>query len=142
MFIIGSVISCLIAIACLGAGVAAISAQRRRLAAAVSTAGVVVELNKRVFKPGSGGVYCPTIRFSAASGETIQFESAFGTMPASYQVGQAVKVHYDPKQPHSAEIESGLSDWLYPGCLLAFAAGAALFSVLFLGVYLITIIGQ
>ena len=138
MFMIGSIISCLLALGCLAAGVGAVITQQRKNASSVSASGTVVELHKRVFKGGSAGVYCPTVRFSPPSGEVIQFESSFGTMPASYQGGQAVKVSYDPKDPHTAEIETGAADWLYPGCLLAFAGGAGLFSLLFLGIFLIT----
>ena len=140
MFLVGSAISCLLAIVCLAAGVGAVITQQRKRAASASVSGVVVELHKGVSRRGA--VYYPTVQFSAPSGQVIRFESAFGTMPASYQVGQAVKVYYDPKEPHTAEVESGLSDWLYPGCLLAFAGGAILFSVLFLGVYLIMASGN
>ena len=137
MPLLGSTISCLIAIGCLWAGVSALVTQRRTRAASASAVGVVVELQKQVANPGSGGVYCPTIEFSTPSGEIVRFDSSYGTMPASHKVGQAVKVLYDPKEPHTAEIDSGLSNWLVPGCLLAFAAGAFFFSVMFLGLFLI-----
>ena len=137
MPLLGSTISCLIAIGCLWAGVSALVTQRRTRAASASAVGVVVELQKQVANPGSGGVYCPTIEFSTPSGEIVRFDSSYGTMPASHKVGQAVKVLYDPKEPHTAEIDSGLSNWLVPGCLLAFAAGAIFFSVMFLGLFLI-----
>ena len=138
MFLLGSAISCLIAVGCLLAGVSALITQRRKRAASASAFGVVVELQKQVFNPGSGGVYCPTIEFSTPSGEVVRFASSFGTMPASHKVGQSVKVLYDPKEPHTAEIESGLSNWLVPGCLLAFAAGAIFFGVVFLILFLIS----
>ncbi len=137
MFLVGSAISCLIAIGCLWAGISALITGRRKRAASVPASGVVVDLQKRVFNPGSAGVYCPTVEFSTTSGEVVRFESSFGTMPASHRVGQAVKVLYDPQQPHTAEVESGLSQWLLPGCLLAFAAGAILFSLMFLVLFLI-----
>ena len=138
MPLLGSTISCLIAIGCLWAGVSALVTQRRTRAASASAVGVVVELQKQVANPGSGGVYCPTIEFSTPSGEIVRFDSSYRTMPASHKVGQAVKVLYDPKAPHTAEIDSGLSNWLVPGCLLAFAAGAIFFSVMFLGLFLIS----
>ena len=136
MFMVGSVLSCLLAVICLVGGVGAVFSQRRKLAASASAAGTVVELHKRAARRGE--LYFPTVQFSAPSGEVIQFDSAFGSMPAPYQVGQAVKVHYDPRQPHTAEVDSAVSDWLYPGCLLAFAVGAGLFSLMFLGTYLLT----
>jgi hypothetical protein len=93
---------------------------------------VVVGLQKQVFNPGTSGIYCPTVEFTTASGERVQFQSSFGTMPASHKVGQTVKVLYDPHKPDAAEIDSGLSNWFVPGCLAAFAIGAFVFSVMFL----------
>jgi hypothetical protein len=137
MYMIASAISCLIAIGCLWAGISALIKGRRKRAGSASAPGVVVELQKKSFNPGSGGVYCPTIEFSTPTGEIVRFESSFGTMPASHKVGQAVKVLYDPQKPHTAEIESGLSDWLAPSCFLVFAAGAIFFSIMFLVLFLV-----
>jgi hypothetical protein len=137
MFLIGSAISCLIAVGCLVGGVSTLITQRRQRAASTSVSGVVVALQKQVMNPGSGGVYCPIVEFTTASGKSIRFESSYGTMPASHQVGQVVKVLYDPQNPDKAEIESGLSRWLVPGCLLVFAVGALFFSVMFLGLFFI-----
>jgi hypothetical protein len=137
MFLIGSAISCLISIGCLVAGGRALIVQRRQREASTLASGVVVALQKQVFNPGSSGVYCPTIEFTTASGEIVRFESSYGTMPASHKVGQVVKVRYDPKMPNSAEIDSGLSNWLVPGCLMIFAIGAFFFSIMFLGLFFI-----
>ena len=137
MFLIGSVILFLVSIACLVAGIRALIAQRRKRETFTLTSGIVVALQKQVFNPGSGGVYCPTIEFTTASGETIRFESSFGTMPASHQVGQTVSVRYDPNNPDSAEIESRLSNWLAPGCFMVFALGTLFFGIIFLGLYFI-----
>ena len=138
MFLIGSALSFLVSIGCLVAGVRALVLQRRRRAASTLASGVVVGLQKQIINPGTSGVYCPTVEFATASGETIRFESAYGSMPASYKVGQAVKVLYDPKAPDSAEIDSGVSNWFAPGCLLAFAVGAFFFSVMFLVLFFVT----
>ncbi len=59
-------------------------------------------------------------------------------MPASHSVGQVVKVVYDPRDPRKAEVDSVVANWLMPGCLLAFAAGAMFFSLMFLVLFLIT----
>jgi Protein of unknown function (DUF3592) len=137
MFLIGSAISFLISIGCLVAGVRALILQRRRQERSKLASGVVVALQKQIFNPGTSGVYCPTIEFTTASGDIVRFESSYGTMPASQKVGQVVKVRYDPKKPDSAEIDSGLSNWLVPGCLLIFAIGAFFFSIMFFGLYFI-----
>jgi hypothetical protein len=138
MFIAMSLISCLFAVGCLAWGIVVLIAQFRRDEKSGRVLGVVVDLQKRTFTPGSGGVYCPTVEFTAPSGETIRFESSFGTMPASHKIGQSVNVKYDPNDPHKAEVDSGYGQWLYPGCLLVFASGACLFSILFFAIYLLT----
>jgi hypothetical protein len=142
MFLIGSAISFLISIGCLVAGVRALIMQRRQRETSTLTSGVVVALQKQVINPGTSGIYCPTIEFTTASGETIRFQSSYGTMPASHKVGQVVKVLYDPKKPDSAEIDSGLSNWLVPGCLIVFAIGAFFFSIMFLGLFFIMSYGS
>jgi hypothetical protein len=119
MYLAGAIIARLIGIGCLIGAIVAFVKQRRQRGEAVTTTGVVTGLTKRVMNPGSAAVYCPTVEFTALSGERISFESAFGSMPAAYQVGQAVKIYYDPKNPAKAEVDSGLSRWLTPGCLLA-----------------------
>jgi hypothetical protein len=135
MFLIASAISFLIALGCAWAFVNALITQRRQQAASTSASGVVVELHKRVVNPGSAGVYCPTVEFRTGSGQVVRFESSFGTMPATHKIGQTVKVSYNPQDPHTTEIESGLSNWLVPGCLLAFAVLGVFFSVMFLGLH-------
>lgn len=138
MYLFGSAVSCLIGVGCLWAAVSALLTLRRRRAASVSAAGVVVDVQKQVLQAGSGGIYCPTIEFTTAAGERVRFASAFGTMPASHTMGQAVTVRYNPQAPQTAEIDSGQSNWFVPGCLLAFAAGAVFFSLMFLGLFLLT----
>ncbi len=137
MYWIGSAISCLISIGCLIGGISALVTRRRQRATFMPATGTVIGLQRQIINPGSSGVYCPTVEFATPSGEMIRFESSFGTMPASHKVGQLVKVLYDPNNPGKAEIDSGLTNWLVPGCLLVFALGACFFSFMFLGLYFI-----
>ena len=81
--------------------------------------------------PGSSGIYCPTVEFTTESGESVRFESEYGTMPASHTVGETVKVFYDPRNPKAAEIESALATWLVPGLWMFFAFLTFIFSFLF-----------
>ena len=71
----------LIGLAVLIGGVVTTVRQSRRSAGRAATTGKVVGLVKRVFTPGSAGLYCPVIEFITQSGETVRFESDFGTMP-------------------------------------------------------------
>lgn len=135
MFLVGSVISGIIALGCLVGCARSLYTQHQERRNSTSVSGIVIGLEKRVFNPGSAGVYCPTIEFTASSGEAIRFESSFGTMPASYKVGDAVTVFYNPSNPKEAEIDSGISKWFVPGCLLLFSIGACFFSVVFLGLF-------
>jgi hypothetical protein len=137
MFIVGSIISGLIGFGCLIGCIVSIYSQSRKRKGSVSAAGFVVGLEKRVFNPGSAGVYCPVVEFSTNTGENIRFESPFGTMPASNKVGDTVKVFYNPNNPKDAEIDSGITKWLTPGCLFLFSLGACFFSIVFLGLFVL-----
>lgn len=132
MFLLGSLFAILIGGGCLVGAIRAFLAQRRkRERASAEASGVVLSLEKRVFNPGSGGVFCPVVEFATATGEVHRFEASHGTMPASHAVGQTVQVRYDPQAPAEAELASGASDWLVPGCLLAFGAVGLFFGLVF-----------
>ena len=139
MFLIASAISFLIATGCVLACVNALITQYRKQAVSISAAGSVVELQKRVINPGSSGVYCPVIEYRTGSGQVVRFASAFGTMPATHKVGQTVKVAYNPKEPDTAEIDSALSNWFVPGCLLGFAVFGGFFTLMFLGLHVLMV---
>ena len=109
----------LIGIAVLISGAAAAVKQSRKAARSVAATGTVVDLVKRVFNPGSAGVYCPVVDFTTATGQPVRFESQFGTMPASYRVGQSIAVRYDPADPQKAEVDSATANWFVPGCTIA-----------------------
>ena len=120
----------LIGIAVLISGVVGAVKQSRESARRVAATGVVVDLVRRVVRPGSAGIYCPTVDFITATGQTVRFQSEFGTMPASYQVGQSIAVRYNPDNPQEAEVDSATSRWLVPGCMIGMG-------VLFLGMGLV-----
>ena len=52
------------------------------------------------------GVHYPVVSFTTARGETIEFQSSYGSNPPAYDVGAGVRVKYDPKRPGMAEIDS------------------------------------
>jgi len=99
-------------------GIIAAVKQKRKTARGVTTTGTVVNLVKKVFNPGSAGVYCPVVQFTTSNGQLIQFESSFGTMPASHSVGQTITVRYDPTNPQTAEVDSTTNNWFVPGCTM------------------------
>ena len=117
----------LIGLAVLIYGAVSAVRQSRELARQVGATGTVVDLVKRVFNPRSGGVYCPVVEFTSAAGQAVRFESQFGTIPATHQVGQPVAVRYQVTDPQRAEVDSTTSRWLVPGCMIGMGLG---FSVL------------
>ncbi|MCX6078546.1 MAG: DUF3592 domain-containing protein [Chloroflexi bacterium] len=89
--------------------------QRQKFIERIFVKGVVVSLERRSSTSSdhsSGFMFYPVIEFRTASGENVQFESDFGSMPASFSVGQSVKVAYDPANPDKAEIDSAVSRYL------------------------------
>jgi hypothetical protein len=138
MYILGSIISGLISIGCFIGCVYTLISQMQKRKKNISASGIVVGIEKRIFNAGSSGVYCPIVEFISNAGETIRFRSSFGTMPASNKEGDAVKVLYNPNNPEEAEIETGISRYFVPGCLLLFTVGSCFFSLMFLGLFLLT----
>lgn len=103
-------------IAMLIGGVVSFVKKRRELANSISTSGVVTEL-VRVTGQRSY-LYVPVVQFETASKQAVSFQSSVGGMPARHSVGQQVKVVYDPGNPQKAEIDSAMSLWLVPSCML------------------------
>jgi hypothetical protein len=123
----------LIGIAVLIGGVVGAVKQSRESARRVAATGIVVDLVTRVVNPGSAGIYCPTVDFTTLEGQSLRFQSEFGTMPASHRVGQSIAVRYDPNNPQTAEVDSATSRWLVPGCMIGMG-------VLFLGMGLVFLV--
>ena len=111
--------------------------QARRFEHCVAATGTVVDLVKRFFTPGSGGVYCPVVEFTTAEGQAVRFESANGTMPASHQLGQPIAVRYDPADPQRAEVDSTSARWLVPGIIIGIGAVFLLMGVFFVAIGLL-----
>jgi hypothetical protein len=109
----------IIGLAVLISGIVAAVKQKRKSARGVAATGTVVNLVKKIFSPGSAGVYCPVVQFTTGTGELVEFESGFGTMPASHRVGQTIAVRYDAAIPQSAEVDSATANWFVPGCTIA-----------------------
>ena len=137
MFLIGSITAGLISIGCLFGGIYGIVSQNRKRKGSASVPGIVVGLEKRILSAGSSGVYCPVVEFTDQHGEKHRFESSFGSMPASNKIGDTVRIIYHPSNPNEAEIDSGMSKYLVPGCLFVFTLGSCFFSFAFLGLFLL-----
>ena len=132
----------LIGTAVLIGGVVTAIKQSRNAARGTAATGTVVDLVKRVFNPGSAGVYCPVVQFTTALGQLIRFESDFGTMPASHRVGQSIAVRYDPADPQKAEVDSATSRWLVPGCMIGMGIIFLAMGVVFLAIGIVVLAGE
>jgi hypothetical protein len=119
-------------------GIISVVKQRRQMADSLSAVGLITGLATEMGK--SGHLYYPLVQFKTASGQALSFQSAVGSSPAGYSVGQQVKVLYDSRNPQQAEIDSMVSQWFVPGCMLAmglmFTLGGLFLSVLMILVML------
>lgn len=69
-----------------------------KLALCQRTWGEVIE-----FKESSGGEIAtmhPVIRYTAINGETVIFESKFGSSKWKVKAGDRIEILYQPEQPH------------------------------------------
>ncbi len=133
MFLLMGLLAGLAAVGLLiGAGWTYFKSQRE-MQSRVATTGVVVELVRR--STTRSHILCPMVEFTSPAGEKLRFTSDFGSLPAGYQVGQGVKVRYDPANPQNAEIESGMSLWLAPLIMVFMGVIACCLSTAFLVFY-------
>lgn len=84
---------------------------RQFIAAAQTATGTVVDIARRARRFRGGWINYPVVRFTAGSGEEFEVTSSFGTDPPTHQLGQAVRVFYDPHDPGRARIDSFFSLW-------------------------------
>lgn len=69
----------------------------------------------------NGGAYCPSVEFTTKAGQTVSYDSNVCSDPPAYQVGQQVKIYYDPQKPQDAQL-TGL--WgQYAAVLILFLIG-------------------
>ena len=112
MFLLMGLCFGLSAFGLIGGAVWAYLKQQRTMQSQIEATGTVVDLHRQV--SNRGYIFCPVIEFTIPSGEAIRFTSGFGSYPAHDKVGDVVKVRYDANDPHKAEVDSALSNWLTP----------------------------
>lgn len=64
-----------------------------------------------------GCYYYPVVRFSTHTGESVSYQSSFGSYPPEYEVGEAVAIFYKPESPEKAIIagEGGILRIVFMG---------------------------
>jgi hypothetical protein len=82
-----------------------------------TTTGIVIELEESSSTEGGCCVYSPVIEFEA-NGQTYTFESDSASYPPEYEVGEEVRVIYNPENPNNAQINKASERWLMPVLLI------------------------
>jgi Protein of unknown function (DUF3592) len=99
--------------------------RKRFLAISRSAAGTVIEVHVRGV--GRNAMSFPVFEFRTADGMVQRAESLMGTGLQRFEVGQAVAVRYDPRDPGRAEIDSFAMLW---GTALLWCGFALLFLIM------------
>lgn len=115
----------------IGGAVSAIQ-EVRRSQRAVRATGVVINMVTRPGMAGKPGIHCPVVEFTTAAGERIEFESDFGTSPATHAVGEPIAVRYDPALPKQATLDSIGAKWFTPVLMTAMGLLFMFLGVVFL----------
>ena len=99
--------------------------RKRFLATSRPAAGTVVEVHVR--GAGRNAMSFPVFELRTAEGMVQRAESLMGTGFQRFEVGQAVAVRYDPRDPGRAEVDSFAMLW---GTALLRAGFALLFLIM------------
>lgn len=74
--------------------------------------GTVIDVPVRHY--ADGNAYCPVVRFRARQGGTYTHYSDICSWPPSYEVGQEVRIYYDPQNPERVQMEDFFGTWFIP----------------------------
>ena len=58
--------------------------------------------------------YAAQVRFTTKDGSTVTFQEGFSSNPAAHQVGDKVKVLYDPSNYQNARVDDFMNTWFLP----------------------------
>lgn len=93
-----------------GAGIA-YNHSRNFMAKAETVQGTITELNYHKSSKKSGGVYYPTVQFTARDGQPYTVASNSGSNPAAYEIGESVQIYYNPEDPTDILLPDFFSLW-------------------------------
>ena len=86
---------------------------RAAIARAVPAEGTVVDLIASRDSDGDT-MYYPRVRFRTGAGDLEEFTGGVGSKPAAFDVGEGVRVLYDPERPGDARIDTFFQLWFLP----------------------------
>jgi hypothetical protein len=108
------------------------------LSSAVSTQGTVIDRVKQAeyLESGNADHWYPVVRFTARTGQVVEFSPPSGSDPPQWPVGRVVGVLYDPDNPQHARIDTAPTRWGWSVLVNAMlvALGLGLCCIAFLGV--------
>ena len=104
----------LIGIGLLGGAVLSFVMTLQFIDRAVAADGVVIALEERWDSDDSAYTYYPRVAFETEDRRKFEFTSDTGSRPASFDIGDPVRVLFDPARPEAARIDSVLQLWLLP----------------------------
>lgn len=58
--------------------------------------------------------YCPVIDFTTQRGQNVEYHANVCSAPPAFDVGQSVKVVYDPQNPRKVQMAGFWSEYLAP----------------------------
>jgi hypothetical protein len=122
----------LVAVLLIGLGVRGVVATQRFLASTSAADGVVVEVDDDTNYEKGTTTYYPVVRFVTGSGKVVQYRDHSGENPPAYQVGDLVRVLYDPANPQGARLDTWASLWLEALILIILGVPLLLFSAVIL----------
>lgn len=80
-----------------------------------SSQNVMGTVAQEVLTPLSdGNAYCPVIRYTTRTGRTLEHYSNVCSWPAAYEVGDQVRVYYDPLDPQRVQVNDLFGTWFVP----------------------------
>jgi hypothetical protein len=106
----------------------AISFVRTRsfLRSCIEVDGEVTRLERSKSRGQYGYTYAPVFSFTVADGKTYTVTSKVSASPPGFDVGESVKVRYDPANPEDARIHTFFQTW--GGAVMSGIVGAAFFA--------------
>lgn len=90
-----------------------------------TTTGIVTRMEESESNEGGCCVYSPVIEFQV-NGQTYSFDGDTASYPPEYEVGEEVRVLYNPADPNNAQINKFSERWLMPIILIPAMIFAAL----------------
>lgn len=61
-----------------------------------------------------GNSYCPVISYTTRNGQRLEHHSNICSWPAAYEVGDKVRIYYDPINPTRVQLNNFFGTWFFP----------------------------